>query len=140
MLPWLYAQTPLPASFVLLHSRLWQPWICHAKHLLPNAVIRKMSNLQMVGVWVANHWQQIGSPQKLYLVEIGPGRGTLMADLLRGTSTLKRFAAALQIHLVEVSSNICIQLVSNTGSSTSMQGLFISPCVSPCILNVCISL
>lgn len=37
----------------------------------------------MVGVWVMCLWEQMGRPQRLNLIELGPGRGTLMADLLR---------------------------------------------------------
>lgn len=56
----------------------------------------------MIGVWSVLQWQQLGSPPKLNLVELGPGRGTLMADLLRGIKTLKPFSSALSVHLVEV--------------------------------------
>lgn len=37
----------------------------------------------MIGVWVTCLWEQMGQPSKVNLVELGPGRGTLMADLLR---------------------------------------------------------
>jgi NADH dehydrogenase [ubiquinone] 1 alpha subcomplex assembly factor 7 len=37
----------------------------------------------MVGVWVMCLWEQMGRPEGVNLVELGPGRGTLMADLLR---------------------------------------------------------
>lgn len=56
---------------------------------------------QMVGVWAAAAWQAAGSPARVRLVELGPGRGTLMADLLRGTSSLRAFAAAVEVDLVE---------------------------------------
>jgi len=52
-------------------------------------------------------WQQLGSPPKLHLVELGPGRGTLMADLLRGTLPIRAFSAALSLHMVEVSPSCC---------------------------------
>jgi NADH dehydrogenase [ubiquinone] 1 alpha subcomplex assembly factor 7 len=52
--------------------------------------------MQMVGIWCMTVWQQLGCPPALRLVELGPGRGTLMADLLRGTAPFKPFAAALQ--------------------------------------------
>lgn len=58
---------------------------------------------EMVGVWAMCLWNQMGEPNKFNLVELGPGRGTLMADLLRGTSKFKNFTEALHIHLVECS-------------------------------------
>lgn len=58
---------------------------------------------EMLGIWCVLLWQQLGQPRQLSLVELGPGRGTLMADLLRGTAAFTPFAQALQVHLVEVS-------------------------------------
>ncbi|KAF1885412.1 hypothetical protein Lal_00029301 [Lupinus albus] len=58
---------------------------------------------EMVGVWVMCLWDQMGQPQRLNLVELGPGRGTLMADLLRGVSKFKNLVESLDIHLVECS-------------------------------------
>ena len=59
--------------------------------------------MQMIGIWCLTVWQQLGSPSKMRLVELGPGRGTLMADLLRGTAPFKPFISGLDVHLVEVS-------------------------------------
>lgn len=50
----------------------------------------------------------------MQLVELGPGRGTLMADLLRGTSTFKPFASGLTVHLVEVLFFNCLSRLSST--------------------------
>ncbi|RZC79916.1 hypothetical protein C5167_042493 [Papaver somniferum] len=58
---------------------------------------------EMVGVWAMCLWEQMGQPEKVNLIELGPGRGTLMADLLRGTSKVEKFMKALNIHMVECS-------------------------------------
>lgn len=58
---------------------------------------------ELLGVWAISTWQQMGKPANLRLVELGPGRGTLMGDLLRGTGRFKEFTAATTVHLVEVS-------------------------------------
>ena len=38
---------------------------------------------ELVGVWCASAWQTMGTPGAFNLVELGPGRGTLMADILQ---------------------------------------------------------
>ncbi|KAM7508067.1 hypothetical protein LguiA_018520 [Lonicera macranthoides] len=58
---------------------------------------------EMVGVWTMCLWEQMGQPKKVNLVELGPGRGTLMVDLLRGASKFKKFTESLHIHMVECS-------------------------------------
>lgn len=58
---------------------------------------------ELIGVWAASAWDALGRPPAVNLVELGPGRGTLMADLLRAARALPAFAAALSVHLVETS-------------------------------------
>lgn len=58
---------------------------------------------ELIGAWAATVWRQMGSPAHLNLVELGPGRGTLMADVLRTAKALPEFRAALSVHLVEMS-------------------------------------
>jgi NADH dehydrogenase [ubiquinone] 1 alpha subcomplex assembly factor 7 len=58
---------------------------------------------ELIGAWAAAVWQQMGSPAGAHLVELGPGRGTLMADALRAARALPECRAALSVHLVEIS-------------------------------------
>jgi len=61
---------------------------------------------ELLAVWTACLWRAAGAPPRMHLVELGPGRGTLAADLLRtvrSTPSLAPFASALRLHLVEVS-------------------------------------
>jgi len=61
---------------------------------------------EMVGIWIAERWHEMGQPEAFYLVECGPGRGTLMADVLRVAKILPDFLRAIQIHLVEMSPSL----------------------------------
>jgi SAM-dependent MidA family methyltransferase len=58
---------------------------------------------ELLGLWAADVWQLMGSPSRVLVTELGPGRGTLMADALRATKALAPFRAALSVHLVEMS-------------------------------------
>ena len=58
---------------------------------------------ELLGLWAAVVWQAMGAPERILLVEPGPGRGTMMADALRAGGQLAPFAAALDVHLVETS-------------------------------------
>ncbi len=58
---------------------------------------------ELIGLWCAAVWQQIGSPAKVALTEFGPGRGTLMADALRAARIVPGLSNAIEVHLVEAS-------------------------------------
>ena len=63
---------------------------------------------ELVGLWCVATWRQMGSPSGFRLVELGPGRGTLMDDLLRAASKFDDFTAALErVEMVETSP-VCI--------------------------------
>ena len=57
---------------------------------------------ELVGLWAADAWSRGGRPAELLFVELGPGRGTLMADALRAIArAAPELRAALAVHLVE---------------------------------------
>jgi NADH dehydrogenase [ubiquinone] 1 alpha subcomplex assembly factor 7 len=56
---------------------------------------------EIIGLWCAVVWQQMGSPPALRLVELGPGRGTLMLDVLRAARLVPAFRSALRVELIE---------------------------------------
>lgn len=58
---------------------------------------------ELIGIWCVAVWQQMGSPTQFNLVELGPGRGTLMADALRAASQVPAFVDAAELVLVETS-------------------------------------
>lgn len=58
---------------------------------------------ELLGLWAADLWQRAAAPDPVQLAELGPGRGTLMADALRATARVPGFHAAAAIHLVETS-------------------------------------
>ena len=63
---------------------------------------------ELIGVWCIAAWQAAAAPQVFNLVELGPGRGTLMADMLRtARQAMPDFAMAAQVHLVETSPALC---------------------------------
>jgi SAM-dependent MidA family methyltransferase len=59
---------------------------------------------ECLGLWAAIAWQAMGRPDPVVFAELGPGRGTLMADALRAAAEMAPgFRAALRVHLVETS-------------------------------------
>ncbi len=58
---------------------------------------------EMVAIWVVTAWEKMGKPDMIQLVELGPGRGTLMKDIWRGLSAKPELRDILNVHLVEFS-------------------------------------
>ena len=57
---------------------------------------------ELIGLWSAVVWQQMGMPQRFNLVELGPGRGTMLQDALRATKIVPGFLDAATLILVDV--------------------------------------
>jgi SAM-dependent MidA family methyltransferase len=58
---------------------------------------------ELIGVWCASIFEAMGKPKAFRLVELGPGRGTLMADMLRAGKVMSGFRDAAHVHFVETS-------------------------------------
>lgn len=58
---------------------------------------------ELIGLWAAQVWLDQGMAPRFVLAELGPGRGTLMADALRATARVPGFSAAAEVWLVETS-------------------------------------
>jgi SAM-dependent MidA family methyltransferase len=58
---------------------------------------------ELIGLWAAAVWQAMGEPSNINLIELGPGRGTLMADALRAAKVVPAFEQAIRVHFVETS-------------------------------------
>lgn len=61
---------------------------------------------EMLGVWLASVWMAQGAPSRFILAELGPGRGTLMKDVLRVLRGVKGALDAAEICLVETSPSL----------------------------------
>src|ERR1044071_4938588 len=57
---------------------------------------------ELIGLWAAATWDLMGKPENVRLVELGPGRGTMMLDALRAVNVVPEFRAAIVAHLIEV--------------------------------------
>lgn len=72
---------------------------------------------EMLGLWGALCWKNMGAPDPVQVVELGPGRGTLMSDAMRAGETLPGFIDAAQIYMVEISPTLrAIQRKTVTGN------------------------
>ena len=58
---------------------------------------------ELVGAWLVQAWEDIGAPSLFNLIELGPGRGTLMADILRTAKVRPKFLKAVRTYMIETS-------------------------------------
>jgi NADH dehydrogenase [ubiquinone] 1 alpha subcomplex assembly factor 7 len=73
---------------------------------------------ELIGLWAATVWDAIGRPDPVRLVELGPGRGTLMADALRAiANAAPAFRAAIGIHLVEINPQLRARQAAALGTA-----------------------
>ena len=104
------AQGPIPVSQFMMLA-LHDPE--HGVYASRNAIGREgdfitapeVSQMfgELVGLWLLEVWRQQDAPKKIRLAELGPGRGTLMKDVLRAARLDAHFLAALDVVLIEAS-------------------------------------
>ncbi|MGE4352379.1 MAG: class I SAM-dependent methyltransferase [Bdellovibrionales bacterium] len=61
---------------------------------------------EMIGLWCFEMWRKAQSPSPFLLLELGPGRGTMMKSLLSATSAQKEWHQAMRLHLMESSQTL----------------------------------
>ncbi|MEZ5910423.1 MAG: SAM-dependent methyltransferase [Hyphomicrobiaceae bacterium] len=73
---------------------------------------------EIVGLWSAVAWQGLGEPERWRLIELGPGRGTLMQDALRAMKVLPAALAGLEVVLVEANPRLADEQRRRLASGT----------------------
>jgi SAM-dependent MidA family methyltransferase len=58
---------------------------------------------ELIGLWAGETWRLMGQPDEMRLIELGPGRGTLMADALRALRVVPGLLKSVTVHLIETS-------------------------------------
>jgi SAM-dependent MidA family methyltransferase len=72
---------------------------------------------ELIGLWALSVWRMLDEPASINLIELGPGRGTMMRDALRASRVLPKFRSALSVHMVEISPTLEKLQRSNLGDS-----------------------
>ena len=70
---------------------------------------------ELLGVWAASAWELMGRPDEVRLIEMGPGDGTLMGDILKTVSHAPGFLEAADVWLVETSAPLRVLQAERLG-------------------------
>jgi NADH dehydrogenase [ubiquinone] 1 alpha subcomplex assembly factor 7 len=94
---------------------------------------------ELVGLWLIEAWVQAGKPAPFTLKELGPGRGQLMADILRTARMAPEFLEAADIVLVEASHSLRAEATQRIGAvsvtwHSSWEAAFSTPSETPLFL------
>jgi NADH dehydrogenase [ubiquinone] 1 alpha subcomplex assembly factor 7 len=85
---------------------------------------------ELIGLWCAVVWQQMGSPQRVNIVELGPGRGTMMHDAMRAGAKVPGFIEAAGVLLIEPNATLR-QVQSRTLTALSVPISHLDPPQTP---------
>jgi len=61
---------------------------------------------ELIGLWFLDSWESKGCPSKIAFLELGPGRGLLLQDILKAMTLRPALLNALEIHLVEINPHL----------------------------------
>ena len=61
---------------------------------------------ELIGLWCLDTWQRMGAPADCLLIELGPGRGSLMSDALRAMAAVPNAGKTFDVHMVETSPHL----------------------------------
>lgn len=93
---------------------------------------------ELIGLWAGEVWRMMGAPASVQLIELGPGRGTLMADALRAARAVPGFTEALAVHLVEMSPVLrekqAQALTGHAGHKPQWHADLTEALIGPCII------
>ncbi len=92
---------------------------------------------ELLGLWAAEVWSSMGRPNPVRLIELGPGRGTLMSDALRAARIVPDFRAALDVTLIETSpalANIQYEALLSSGASVAWRATLSEAPEGPAII------
>ncbi len=77
---------------------------------------------ELIGLWLGVAWRNMGRPDSVHLIELGPGRGTLMKDILRAARGVSGFRETISVTLVEMSDRLIeVQRETLRGAEISIQ-------------------
>ncbi len=68
---------------------------------------------EMIGVWLLNQWHIAGEPVNIAILELGPGRGLLMRDILRTFAIRTKLIHNIKVHLLEINDFFRVEQVAN---------------------------
>ena len=92
---------------------------------------------ELLGLWAAEVWTSMGRPNPVRLIELGPGRGTLMSDALRAARVVPDFCAALDVTLIETSpalADIQYEMLLTSGASIAWRAALSEAPEGPAII------
>jgi len=86
-------------------------------------LLSALSDSQLLAIFFVARWQSAGAPKRVRLVELGPGRGTLLCDMIRTFSAFPDMLSSLRsIELVELSPVMLEQQEANVAKTLHMLG------------------